>query len=177
MREIRKTLAFGLSVVAAFAVPITAASAACNFEGTWHVFLMQSQTPNIKSVLVGVRNQADTGTTFIKGFPPNDKFPYDNHTALAIQCKLVLDGAGRFSDNKCSVRGVAPGDNGQATVGGRVIFGTADDAPCMITGGTLTVSGDPTNVVFIGGYVNGNHGAGIARQGTGSVFLFNMIKH
>jgi len=177
MREIRKALAYALAFTAAFAATMTSASAACSVAGTWHVFLMQGQSPSIKMATVGVGAVDNNGATFVRVFPvlPNNGQPFDNHTALAIQCKLTLSTIGEFAGDKCDIRGVAPGDNARRTVNGRLVFGSGTEI-CSITGGTINVSGDPDGVVIIGGHVNGNNGAGVARQRSNSVFLFNMVK-
>ncbi len=174
MRKFRRAFAYALIATAVSAASITSASAACAIAGTWHVFLLQSQTPDIRTEQKTVKAHP-TGTTSITVFASTgDQF--DNHTAVAMQCKLVLTSTGRFTADKCDTHGIVPGDGGQATVSGRLIFGASSTSACPITGGTINVVEDPTPVDILGGYVNGDTGAGIARQGPGSVFLFNIVK-
>ncbi len=176
MRKIRKALACALTTAAVSAAAITAASAACaNIAGTWHVFLLQNETPGMNTVTRSVRNAADTGALNIRVFLPSDS--PRNETAVAIKCRLVIRANGVIPDAPCTAYGVVPDDGGEVTVSGRMTF--AATPACLISGGTLTVAEDPeVPVSFLGGYVRPTDGtgAGIARQGPGSVFLFNMVK-
>jgi type 1 fimbria pilin len=98
--------------------------------------------------------------------------PFDNATAVAIKCVLQLNNAGAFTASPCTSYGVVAGDGGNVNISGQFTL-----TGCQITGGSITVPGDPA-VTILGGYVNPTqkNGAGIARQGAGSVFLFNMVK-
>ena len=147
------------------------AFAACTgINGVWHLFLMQGDAPG--TVTTSVRRGNDSGPMNIKVFQ-NDS--HSSATSLAIKCRLVLDATGAFINDPCTSYSVVAGDGGAITVNGQITF--AANPPCLISGGTVTIAGE-ADVTFLGGYVNPTqkNGAGIARQGASSVFLFNMVK-
>jgi len=98
----------------------------------------------------------------------------DVNTGVAIKCKLELAANGAFSGNKCQAQGIANDDAGSPTVSGRLFFGTGANA-CAILRGTVNVPHDPP-VNILGGYLNGNHGSAVARQGQIGVFLINFVR-
>ena len=169
MRRVRRAVTCAFVGVAVASAGVTDALAACAISGTWHVFLMQGAAPS--TMTTSVRKGNDSGPMNIRVFQNDAE---SSATALAIKCKLVIAANGSFADDACTAYGVVPGDGGAVTVTGSLSFAPG----CQISGGSLTVSGDAVPVTFLGGYVNPTqkHGAGIARQGAGSVFLFNMEK-
>jgi len=169
MRKFRRAAACAfIGVVTAGAGATDALAACANLAGVWHVFLMQGAAP--ATVTTSVRKGDDSGPMNIRVFQNN---AHSSAVALAIKCRLVIAADGTFGGDQCTSYGVVAGDGGVVTVDGQINFPANG---CQITGGIINVSGDPTPVTFLGGYVNGQqkHGAGIARQGASSVFLFNM---
>ena len=171
MRRVRSAITCALATAMAIGTASNAFAACTGINGVWHVFLMQGDAP--ATVTTSVRKGDDMGPMNIRVFQNNN---HSSATSLAIKCKLQVNASGVFTDDPCTSYGVVAGDGGAVTVSGQLNF--AANPPCQISGGTLTVSGDPTAVTFLGGYVNPNlkNGAGIARQGASSVFLFNMVK-
>jgi len=172
MRAIRKATTCALVTAMTIGTASNAFAACANISGIWHVFLMQGDAPG--TVTTSVRRGNDSGPMNIKVFQ-NDA--HSSATSLAIKCRLQVNAGGAFpAANPCTSYSVVAGDGGAVTVSGQINF--AANPPCQISGGTITVSGDPTPVTFLGGYVNPiqKNGAGVARQGAGSVFLFNMVK-
>ena len=176
MRKFRKTFAYALVAAVAVAVTTTNALAACaNVRGIWHWFLMQSDTPGIDTVNANVMKGDNSGPVNIKVFRHNSS--PSGATALAIRCRVNIAANGSFTEAPCTAYGVEDGDGGPVKISGQITF--AANPTCLITGGTINVSeGEDGPVTLLGGYVNPTqkHGAGIARQGPGSVFLFNMVK-
>jgi hypothetical protein len=180
MRRIRSigfyVLTTAVALVAANATALAAACPGSAIAGKWHFFAIEGQTPNIKSAPVTVRNSANNGPTTIKVFPSTGT-PFENSTSTAIKCDLTLSTNGTLTSAPCTAYGVQPGDGGAVSVTGKITFGTGTTTVCAITGGTLNVPGDSTPVTILGGYVNNKQGAGIARQGSTRVYLFNIIRH
>ena len=172
MRKFRKAISYAIVTAVSTSVMTSGAAAACaQLAGWWNVFLMQSETPKIRTQLYNVGQADNSGAVSVIGFPPTGA-PFNNATAVAIKCRLNLSNAGAFTAGPCTSYGVVAGDGGNVNISGQFAV-----TGCRITGGTITVPGDPA-VSILGGYVNPalKNGAGIARQGAGSVFLFNMVK-
>ena len=171
MRPVRSAITCALATTMAIGTASNAFAACAGINGIWHVFLMEGDVAF--TTTTSVRKGDDSGPMNIKVFQNN---PHSSATSLAIKCKLQVSNTGAFSNDPCTSYGIVAGDGGAVTVSGQLNF--AANPACQISGGTLTISGEPTPVTFLGGYVRtaNGHGAGIARQGAGSVFLFNMVK-
>ena len=172
MRKFRRATTCALVTAMAIGTASNAFAACTGINGVWHVFLMQGDAPG--TTTTSVRRGNDSGPMNIKVFQ-NDA--NSSATSLAIKCRLQVNASGAFpNNNPCTSYSVVAGDGGAVTVTGQINF--AANPPCQISGGSITVSGEPTAVTFLGGYVNPTQksGAGIARQGASSVFLFNMVK-
>jgi hypothetical protein len=171
MRGIRKALAHVLFTATAGALTVSSALAACPMSGQWHLFIMQGNTPGVRTQLYNVGDATNTGAVGVIGFPTSGA-PFDNATANVIKCRILnMNANGQFTNALCTSYGVVAGDGGNVFVSGRVITNLA----CQITGGTINVPEDLT-VTLLGGYINGAYGAGIGRQGGRTVLSFNMIK-
>jgi hypothetical protein len=129
---------------------------------------MQAATPAIDTQLYNVGSADNTGAVGVIGFP-NTGVPFDNATANVIKCKITLNanGVGRTA---CTTYGVVAGDSYNFRADGYINLNA-----CQITGGRINVPNDPA-IIMLGGYINGAYGSGIARQGSGRVFLFNFVK-
>ena len=171
MRALRKACSYAIVIAVTTSMMAPGAMAACTgLQGAWHVFLMQSQTPSIQIQTFSVGQPDNTGNITVRAFPTFGT-PFKNSTALAIKCRVQLSGTGAFSPATCKSYGVVFSDGGDINISGHFIL-----TNCQITGGTIALPFDPT-ISIRGGYVNPaqKNGAGIA-QGTGRVFLFNMVK-
>ena len=178
MMGIRKTI--GMSVIAGVAIAATTGStfAACainQMNGSWHFFAMQANTPAIKNPVNQVVKDGMGVNKTVKVFAPGAN-QFDNATATAIACTLIVTGASATGANfagTCRADAVVAGDGGTGIpVSGNVTLST-----CTVTGGSINVTDDPTPVTFLGGHFFYPSGMGTARQGQKQVFLWNMIKH
>ena len=147
-------------------------------NGTWQFFALQNATPGIKTVTQTVKSSTNTNLNIrvLNGVP-------ENGIATAIQCTLTVSGANATGANvsgTCTSQNNTKADNGSGiTVNGNLTLQT-----CTVTGGTLTVTGDPKPVTFLGGQFNGAMGTGIARQdhqgaalnAFTQLFLWTMLK-
>lgn len=171
MQALRKACSYAIVTAVSTSMMSSGAMAACTgLQGAWHVFLMQSETPNIQIQSYTVGRPNNTSSVTLRAFPSAGT-PFKNSTALAIKCRLQLSGTGAFSSATCKSYGVVFGDGGDINISGHFIL-----TNCQITGGNITLPFDPT-ISIRGGYVNPaqKNGAGIA-QGRQRVFLFNMVK-
>jgi hypothetical protein len=116
-----------------------------NPAGTWHIFLTQGRTPDIKSTAVTVRNSSNSGPVTIYTFPSVNAF--NNNTSRVIKCVLTVNAAGTIAGSSpCSSYGVTGGGAHNTTVGGILALSS-----CNLTG-TINVAGDPTPVSIVGGH-------------------------
>ena len=180
MRNFRKALAYALTTaaVSAAASSAFAACTATQMNGTWQFFALQNATPGIKTVTRTVKSSTNTNLN-IKVFNSDP----ENGIATAIKCTLTVSGANATGANvsgTCSSQNNIKADGGS----GIAVSGNLTLQTCTVTGGTLTVTGDPKPVTFLGGQFNGVMGTGIARQdhqGTAlnaftQLFLWTMLK-
>lgn len=166
----RKILAYSLCASLGLLSTSGGANAACTLAGTWQLFGMQGDTPNIKSTITSLRNGADTGAVAIRSFPATGT-PFENGTANVIQCTLTVAAGGSFT-GPCDSFGVKAGSSGSATASGHFSLSACNLA------GTITFAGEPPAVTIQRGRINSNStgGAGIATKGAGRVLYFTLVK-
>ena len=171
MIRTRTILAYSLSATLLLSTSGIANALNCGANagpaGTWHLFVMQGATPDIKSTTVTVKNASNANQT-IKVFQ-NIAAPFKNTTARVIKCVLTVQATGNILSSPCTSYGV----NG--AVDSTNVTGNLTLSSCNLSG-TINIPGD-TAVTIVGGHINGVNGAGIATQGPKQVLHFSLIKN